>query len=282
MPPEFIRRQEADSLFSTVPSHSGPDSPRIEVMLDSFVIVFARAVDKNPEIAMLSRSLVLLTLIFLVAATSFGQQSDNQSSVVLDENLWITFYDLPSRRFRAIRSAILSRDFESAARDLSVTASYLSVEAERSSAVFQVPLRDVVDRLRRMQATVERVTLEELDVLFGRAHWLLAQHYLEFARQSRDARQNRNASLYLWATTHHIERAILWSNAAVTREVHATLEGLQELASELKNPETSARAYGERPIVRAEGLLRKMGKQIDRRVLLPPAQNDVSQPDAEY
>ena len=138
-----------------------------------------------------------------------------------------------------------------------------------SSAVFQAPLGDVVNDLRRMELDIETVTLDELDTLFGRAHWLLAQHYLEFARQARDARHNRNASLYLWATTHHIERAILWSNVVVTREVHTTLEGLQELAGELGDPETSARAYRERPIVRAESLLRKIGKQIDRRVLLP-------------
>ena len=230
---------------------------------------------------MFLRSILLLMLIFPGAAASFGQQSDNQSPVVLDENLWVTFYDLPSRRFRAIRAAILRRDNESAARDLSVTANYLSVEAERSSAVFQAPLRDAIGQLRRMEANIEGVTLEELDVLFGRSHWLLAQHYLEFARQARDTRQNRNASLYLWATTHHIERAILWNNVAVTREVHATLEGLQEVAGELRNSETSASAYRERPIARAENLLRKVGKQIDRRVLIPLPQNDVSKSDAE-
>jgi len=51
--------------------------------------------------------------------------------------------------------------------------------------------------------------------------------------------------------------------------VHTTLEGLQELAGELGDPETSARAYRERPIARAESLLGKIGKQIERRVLQP-------------
>jgi hypothetical protein len=215
------------------------------------------------------KSILPLMLIFLGASATYGQQGDSQSGVVLDENLWVTFYDLPSRRFRAIRAAVLTRDIDLAARDLSLAANYLSVEAERSSAVFQAPLGDVVNDLRRMGSDIEEVTLDELDALFGRAHWLLAQHYLGFAREARDARHNRNASLYLWATTHHIERAIVWSNLAVTREVHTTLEGLQELAGELEDPETAARAYRERPIARAESLLRKIGKQIDRRVLLP-------------
>lgn len=223
---------------------------------------------------MFSKSILSLPLLMMlglgsVAIAQEAPSSVRQSPVVLDENLWVTFYDLPSRRFRAIRAAVLTRDFEGAARDLSVTANYLSVEADRSSAVFQGPLQDVVGQLRDMQASVETLTLEELDKLFGRSHWLLAQHYLELARNARDAQQNRNASLYLYATTHHMERAMLWSNVAVTRDVHSTLEGLQELASDLQDPQKSAEAYKERPMVRAEKLLRKIGEQIDRLVLLP-------------
>lgn len=230
---------------------------------------------------MFSKSLLLSILIVFGASAAYGQQDDAQSAVVLDENLWVAFYDLPSRRFRAIRTAILARNHEAAARDLSLTASYLSVEAARASVTFKAPLTDLVEQLRRMEAGVDNVTLEELDAVISRTHWLLAQHYLGFAREARDARHGRNTSLYLWATTHHLERAILWSNSAVTREVHATLEGLQELADKLGDPETSERAYRERPIVRAENLLRKIGKQIDRRVYLPPPQNDDVESGAE-
>ena len=230
---------------------------------------------------MFVKSLLPLVLIFTGTVAYADLQSDGQSPVVLDEELWVTFYDLPSRRFRAIRTAILTRNNESAARDLSVTANYLSVESDRSSATFQAPLRDVVDQLRQMKAAVDKVTLEELDGLFGRAHWLLAQHYLELARQARDARHSRNASLYLWATTHHMERAMLWSNVAVTREAQTALEGLRKVAGDLQNAETSSRAYKERPVVRAEKLLRKIGKQIDRRVILPLAEKTSIESNAE-
>ena len=230
---------------------------------------------------MFVKSLLPLVLVLSGAVAYADQQSTSQSPVVLDEQLWVTFYDLPSRRFRAIRTAILTRNNESAARDLSVTANYLSVESDRSSATFQAPLRDVVDKLRQMEAAVDEVTLEELDGLFGRAHWLLAQHYLELARQARDARQSRDTSLYLWATTHHMERAMLWSNVAVTREAQTALEGLRKIAGDLQNPKTAARAYKERPVVRAEKLLRKIGKQIDRRVILPAADTTGSEPNAE-
>lgn len=223
---------------------------------------------------------MLLPLLVMSGAVLFGaaayadKHEGRQSPVVLDENLWVTFYDLPSRRFRAIRAAVLLRDIEAAARDLSVTANYLTVEADRASAVFQGPLRVVVERLREMTKSADELTLEELDTLFGRAHWLLAQHYLESARQARDVRQARNTSLYLLATTHHLERAMLWSNVPVTREVHRTLEGLQDVAGELQSPETSSRAFRDKPVVRAENLLRKIGEQMDRRVLLAPVVRD--------
>lgn len=226
---------------------------------------------------MLSKLNWPLVALLLLAMQSVAQEQPRQNSVVLDEDMWVAFYDLPSRRFRAIRTAILNRDGAAAARDLQVTANFVTVEAERASPVFQAPLGDIAARLQSFSENTDAVTLNQLDALFGRTHWLLAQHFLEFARQARDARQGRNTSLYLWATTHHMERAILWSNVAVTREVHRTLEELRKLAGRLQDPQTSARAFAEKPIVRAERLLRKIGEQIDRPVLLPPAAGDTGE-----
>lgn len=215
--------------------------------------------------------LLAVVLLLLFVTPSVAREQHRQTAIVLDEDMWVAFYDLPSRRFRAIRTAILSRDGAAAARDLVVTANFVAVEAERASAVFQVPLRDVVEQMRRLGGEIDTVTLRQLDTLFGRIHWLLAQHFLDFARRARDAREGRNTSLYLWATTHHMERAVLWSNIAVTRDVHVTLEELRAVAGRLQDPKTAPQAFAEKPIVRAERLLRDIGGQIDRPVLLPPA-----------
>ncbi len=222
----------------------------------------------------------LFSSVFLLAGIAALADSppDRHKPIVLDENLWVTFYDLPSRRFRTIRSALIARDFESAARDLSVTASYLSVENDRTSVVFRQPLDDVIATLYSMQERLDQVTLQELDAVFGRAHWLLAQHYLEFARRARDVRDARDTSLYLWATTHHMERAMLWNDVAIDSGVHKTLEGLRKLAGQLQDPDSAKRAFSEKPIVRAETLLRRIGEQIGRPVLLPEARPGVDQP----
>ena len=63
---------------------------------------------------MFVKTILPLILIFPGAVAYADLQSDRQSPVVLDENVWVAFYDLPSRRFRAIRAAILTRNNESA------------------------------------------------------------------------------------------------------------------------------------------------------------------------
>lgn len=216
-----------------------------------------------------------LTLVLAVILVSLnaaaGQEAGRASALVLDEDTWVTFYDLPSRRFRSIRSALLTQQPDVAARDLSVSASYISVEVERTPEALQRPLQSIVAKLEELSGNVDKVTLSALDALFGRAHWLLAQHYLYFARQSRDAREDRNTSLYLWATAHHMERAMLWSNVPLSREVSRTLQSIRDIAGRLQNPQAAASAYQERPVVRAEELLRRIGEEMDRRVLLPAA-----------
>lgn len=218
---------------------------------------------------MISRRLLPLLLALAVSAAS-AAEPPVERSVVLDDNVWVTFYDLPSRRFRAIRTAILRRDHAAAAHDLGVVANYLSVEAERSSVTFQAPLGDVVQQLRALAANTDAITLDTLDALFARAHWLLSQHYLARARLARDAGDPRGAGLDLWATTHHLERAILWSDAPITRDVYKALEGLRDAAQRLQDPKRSARALRDKPLRRADRLLREIGEQLDRRVLLPP------------
>lgn len=215
----------------------------------------------------------LLGLLALLALSNHTLADINpkQPLVTMDENLWITFYDLPSRRFRAIRSDFVRREFETAASNLVSSAIYLMVEADRAIPALAERLEETSNQLTWIAGHVgdTNVTLADLDALFGRAHWLLAQHYLDMAKRSRDMQQYQNEGLYLWATIHHLERAILWSNARIDRDLHKTLEGLRDLASRLQNPELATKAHQMKPLVRAEKTLRQLGGQIDRPVVLP-------------
>lgn len=209
--------------------------------------------------------------VLVLSNYALAQIEPNQPLVTMDEHLWVTFYDLPSRRFHEIRSSFVRREFETAARNLETSANYLKVEAARAMPALAERLDDVSAKLLWTAEHVNdaNVAVADLDALFGRAHWLLAQHYLDMAKQSRDMQQYRNEGLYLWATTHHMERAVLWSNARIDRELYKALEGLRDLATRLQDADRAAEANQKRPVVRAEKILRTLGQQIDRPVVLP-------------
>ena len=215
-------------------------------------------------------------LISLLAALSLSNDAlaaneTDQPLVIMDEGLWLTFYDIPSRRFHDIRNAFVRREFDIAATNLVTSASYIKVEANRALPALAERLEDVSSRMMWIAEYIDdtNITLVDLDSLFGRAHWLLAQHYIDMAKRSRDGQQYRNEGLYLWATTHHMERAVLWSNSRIDRELHKGLEGLRDLAKRLQDEKLAAKANQEKPVVQAEKVLRKLGAQIDRPVALP-------------
>ncbi len=217
------------------------------------------------------QKLSVLIALLALSGQALAEIEPQQPLVTMDEDLWVTFYDLPSRRFHEIRSDFVRRDFTTASGNLVTSANYLKVEAARAIPALAERLDDVSARLMWIAGHVDdaSVTVTDLDSLFGRSHWLLAQHFLDMAKRSRDQQQYRNEGLYLWATTHHMERAVLWSDARIDRELHKTLEGLRDLANRLQDADLAAEANQKKPVVRAEKVLRTLGKQIDRPVVLP-------------
>lgn len=212
----------------------------------------------------------LLVVCALTAGPITANEPD-QPLVTMDENLWVAFYDVPSRRFRDIRTAFMQRNFAAAASDLGTSASYLRIEADRAIQELSVRLNEVAGRMTWVADNIEdmSVTVADLDALFGRAHWLLAQHYLDMARRARDRQRYRVEGRYLWATTHHLERAVLWSNARIDKRLFKTLEGLRELATRLQDDKEALKAHREKPLVQADKTLRELGMRIDRPVVLP-------------
>lgn len=212
----------------------------------------------------------LFVAMAILASAALAEQPD-RAFVSVDENLWVAFYDVPSRRFREIRNAFVKQEFAMAASDLGTSASHLRVESQRALPELSARLDDVADRMLRLAGGIEEpsVTVADLDALFGRAHWLLAQQYLDMARQARDRQEYRIEGRYLFATTHHLERAVLWSNARIDKRVFNTLERLRDLAARLQNDKQALKAHREKPLVQADRTLRELGELIDRPVVLP-------------
>lgn len=214
------------------------------------------------------RQFIVLSIFLLVAGPAAADDPPGERTVVLDEGVWVLFYDLPSRRFREIRNNFVKRQFDAASADLVTSANYLLVESGRAAPDISARLIEVADRLAWIADNMDdlSVTGAELDSQFGRAHWLLAQHYLDIAHQLRDLGLYRRSGQNLWATTHHMERAVLWSNARIDRKLLDTLESLRELALQMQDEKTVQKAMKDRPIVRAEAFLIELGKSINRPV----------------
>lgn len=194
--------------------------------------------------------------------------AQDEPTLVLDEDVWVTFYDLPSRRFRNIRDAFLRRDPISASRDIEASASYLRVESTRARQQLQNPLTEVVSQLERIREQLPEtfVSIEQLDSLFGRAHWLLSQHFFVMALDAREAEEHRTAGRYLTATAHHMERAVLWSEARISRDILNSLESIREMAGRLQDSRRPRRVYRDEPLRLTARTIRAIGEHIDRRV----------------
>lgn len=205
--------------------------------------------------------------VLLYAPETAGQNAE-RPALVLDESSWVTFYDLPSRRFRGIRDAYLRRDFEAVSRDLDVTIGFLAVEAERAVPELAGVFADNIERLQKARANLDQpgAPATDFDAIFAQSHWLLAQHYFVEAIQSRDEERHRLAGRYLVATAHHLERSVMWSDMRIADDVLDALQTLRDAASQLAAGADPARVYRERPLRLAARTLTAIGEQIDRRV----------------
>ena len=219
--------------------------------------------------------LSIFSCFFLLSSVAFAQDGINtRSDITLDEDVWVLFYDLPSRRFRNIRDAFVRRNWTSARRDLAASGGFLRAELARADAALAVPLEEVIVRLESIAENIEthEVSGSDLDAAFARAHWLLAQHYLVLSEAARNSGEPRTTANYLWATAHHLERCVMWSDTRLTRRQLASLEKLRDIAGRLRTTDDPATVYKSRPIANAKKTLREMGEHLERRVWLPANQ----------
>lgn len=213
-----------------------------------------------------------LSLILALAVITCGARADEQAPeqrlLKLDEGVWIAFYDLPSRRFRSIRDAFVRRNFDAVSRDLEITVGFLRIETDRAVPELAPVMNDVANSLEAIasQLPATTVTVSSLDAIFARTHWLLSQHYFTLALESRESEMHRNAGRYLNATAHHLERAVLWSDARISSDVVKSLESIRDMSARLENSDRPERVYRDRPLRLTARTLTAIGEHLDRRV----------------
>jgi hypothetical protein len=217
--------------------------------------------------------LAILLFVLTASASPAGAQDSKRPLFTLDDQVWVLFYDLPSRRFRAIRDAFIAGRMDDARRDLEASEAFLRVEISRTIPVLVPPMTEVADRLQTIaqQINAPETTVRDLDPVFARAHWLLSQHYLTLATDARDSGQHKSAGNYLWATAHHMERAVLWSDARIDAKLLKSLDGMRTMADRLRTSDKPERVYKDKPIDNARRTLFELGTYLDRKVWVQPA-----------
>ncbi len=208
-----------------------------------------------------------LCLGIFLGIASFAVISDvpeEQPMFTRENGILLLFYDVSSRRFRTARDALIRGDLVAAAGDLQTSAGHLRLEAERNDGALGVELGKVATQLMVLSGRVgdDDFLRTELDPVFARAHWLLAQQYLDWAEISRDRKRHKNAGGYLWAATHHLERALIWSNQRVDSDIALRLDELSSLANDLRSGSDPAAVYQEKPIRGARDLLGVLAPQL--------------------
>lgn len=213
----------------------------------------------------------LIPMIFLILPAWAFAQDVNRPPLVFDENIWVTFYDVPSRRFRSIRDAFVRGDTAAVSRDIEISTGFLRIEAERVPAQLVAPFAETIDSLESIRSRLGdgSVAVAQLDSTFARVHWLLSQHYLVLGITARDQSRHVMAGRYLIATAHHLERAVLWSNFAIERDVLKSLDSIRDMAGRLQSSNNPERVYRDRPMRLAARTLRAVGEQINRPVRVP-------------
>ena len=87
------------------------------------------------------KTLGVLGCFFLLASVALAQnEHTTRADIVLDEEVWVLFYDLPSRRFRIARDAFVRRNWSVARRDLAASSGFLRAELSRTDTALAAPL----------------------------------------------------------------------------------------------------------------------------------------------
>ncbi len=219
-------------------------------------------------------------LLVINAPVAFGQEPRKASSAdkpplfTLDGSVWVAFYDLPSRRFRAIRDAFIQRDFDRVSQDINASITFLQIELQRAPPALQLGLTEQVERLTDINNRLlsRDVSVQDLDPLFARTHWLLAQHYLRLAVHARDSKDYTTMGWLLVAGAHHMERTALWSNARITPSLEQSLVDLYRMADRLRDNPNQRWVRNAKPLVAAAETLQALSEHLERVVLVAPIQ----------
>ncbi len=195
-----------------------------------------------------------------VYSASASTSESKSTRFVMDGDTFIVFYDLPSRRFRALQQAFINQNTEQFDRDLEVTIQYLAAEKSRMDPRLQAPIDQTIESLRAFPSTSD-LSLSDMQQHFARVHWLLAQHFLQIAHRQTQSTETAETWLYYTATAHHLERAVLWASLEIDKTLTANLDSLRAVTSATMHKRNKDKR--QRTLQRTAQTLKKLSTELE-------------------
>lgn len=152
------------------------------------------------------------------------------------EAIWVIETDEPTTELYRARQAILSRDFDSAARSLRRAAAFLDLQTEYATGETKEDLRTASQQFDRIVYDIDHqiyVSLNRLDHAFAQSEIALAEYYRDLAAEANRNNEVTFTGRYLRAAAAHLDRASAWTGHQMETAVGSAVYGTRILAGKL-------------------------------------------------
>ena len=134
--------------------------------------------------------------------------------VIVEEEFWVGLEDDLSRDFHETQENFLKKDLKAAASKIEKGVGFLKVEAARATGDVKKALLESAHELEKLASEVKAGAVKsakDLDGAFARAHYALARHHQEKAREAEAKKEHKRTGYYLRAAATHLEHGLAWA-----------------------------------------------------------------------
>jgi len=177
------------------------------------------------------------------AKSSSGQESApaqtatvTAGKVLVDDEILLGFVDEPNHHFGLARKYFMEKDYTQASAELIKCASFVKLEAVRTSGDDMRMLEDAVIQLAELADAIKGGTIqsvEKLDAVYARVEFALAYHHQLKAQEFWSAENRKSAGQELRAASMHLENAMKYAGGETETETKAVIKDADDLGQRL-------------------------------------------------
>jgi hypothetical protein len=187
-------------------------------MIVALFVVGAVAQEKKPE------------------GTKPAPSKSPKGTVEVGDEILVGFVDEPSHHFDLARENFLKKNYQAAADQMMLGASFIKLEMARATGDDARMLADAVEDVAILAAQVRSgsvTSVSKLDDTFARAEQMLAYHHELMARQYWKEDNQRKAGQDLKAATRHLEHSMKFGGREAEAQSDSVIADARDLGEKL-------------------------------------------------